>query len=198
MTTEEILLFRQAFAMLSTGFPFSLAFGLADSRTACVESSSALYDRLLKIQSNGELLRFETFLTVLGGNGGPLSKEQTRELVEVFRSNRRCELTRVEFVRVSALLLFLHVKFKAFLISFFLPLPLQSIDTVYREMRVLAANVENVTKMDSAYERLLNTAFYLLMGVVAFLIIGIDPFPFVLSLLGLLVAFAFVIGTASR
>ena len=103
VTTEEILLFRQAFEMISTGSPFSLAFGPANSRMVCVDSSSALFDRLLKIQSNGELLRFETFVRILGGKGRPLSKQKTQELVELFRSNRRGELSRVEFVQVCAL-----------------------------------------------------------------------------------------------
>ena len=79
-----------------------------------------------------------------------------------------------------------------------LTLVLQSIDAVYREMRVLAANVENATKMDSAYERLMNVAFYLVLGATALPLIGIDPLPIILSLTGLLVTFAFVIGAASR
>ena len=69
---------------------------------------------------------------------------------------------------------------------------------MYRDLRVLAANIDNSAAIDKAYEAILNVVFWILLFVMALPIIGIDPFSFILGFSSIILSFAFMIGSASR
>ena len=47
ISISAILQFRQSLAFMDLSYPFSISFGLADTRAHCVESSQGVYRRLM-------------------------------------------------------------------------------------------------------------------------------------------------------
>lgn len=74
---------------------------------------------------------------------------------------------------------------------------LRSIDSVYRKLRLLDASIKNSAQIERGYETVINIVFYLVLACVCLAILGLNPISLVLSVLGILVALAFMIGTAS-
>jgi hypothetical protein len=194
---DSILQFRRALSLLKTNYPFSALFGLADTRENCIESAQEVYDRLL-LRTPNSVLSFEV-LALLGVNkDGSLDQVKLRELVRLFRPDRDGTLSLLDFVK--------------------------SIDSVYKELRLLRAAVANSSKIDQAFESILNIVFYgtsvlftvtareqytrltwtnltCVSSVVVLTIIlsqlGLDPLALFLSVSGVVLAFAFMIGSAS-
>jgi hypothetical protein len=152
-------------------FVFSLAFGLADTRENCIESSQDVYRRLLLRTPDSVVMTFETIavLAVLGD--GTMDQDKLKDLVRLFRPDRDGNLSLLDFVK--------------------------SIDTVYKTIRLLRASVRNSMKIDRAFETLFNIAFYTVMTCVILSQIGFDPLALFLSLSSVILAFAFMIGSAS-
>lgn len=95
----------------------------------------------------------------------------------------------------------------------------KSVDGVYKEAKLLRASVKNSGKIDRAFEKAINIFFYTIMVCIilsqvslrhtlktalafsglanTLLQIGIDPFALFLSLSSLILAFAFMIGSAA-
>jgi small-conductance mechanosensitive channel len=73
----------------------------------------------------------------------------------------------------------------------------KSVDTVYKEAKLLRASVRNSEKIDRAFERAANVLFYVIVICVTLSRLGYDPLAMFLSLSSILLAFAFMIGTAS-
>jgi uncharacterized membrane protein YdjX (TVP38/TMEM64 family) len=74
---------------------------------------------------------------------------------------------------------------------------LKSVDTVYKEAKLLRASVANSEKIDRAFERAVNAIFYIIFLCITLSQIGYDPLALFLSLSSITLAFAFMIGTAS-
>jgi hypothetical protein len=126
---------------MDTDFPFGGAFGIADTREACVACSQALYDRLM-LQGNhvtGQL-SFNVIAYLAMGKDGELDQEKTEELIHQFRPDRNGGISLVEFVR--------------------------SVDKVYKELRLLRATIAASAKIDKAAEAIFNVVFYGAMAVV--------------------------------
>lgn len=117
ISINAILQFRRALACLNTPFLFSNAFGLANTRSACVESSQNVYHRLSAHNGDEGTLSFQ-LLALLGvEEGGGLDQTKLKELIRLFRPERDGSLDTLAFVK--------------------------SIDQVYREIRLLRASVAN-------------------------------------------------------
>ncbi|KAG7340184.1 mechanosensitive ion channel [Nitzschia inconspicua] len=176
--TEEVasvgavMQFKRALAHMDTDFPFGGAFGVADSREACVQCSQKLYDRLM-LQENGVngMLHFNTIALIAMDRSGNLDAEKTKELIRIFRPDRDGEISLVDFVR--------------------------SVDNVYKELRLLRATVAGSTKIDRALESIFNYAFYVLLACIILWVLKIDPFALFVSVSSIILAFAFMIGSAS-
>jgi hypothetical protein len=169
---SAVLQFRRALAHMDTDFPFSPAFGVADTRETCIASSQDVFLRLLmKTPESDGVLPFETMARTAYQKDGELDYGKIKSLIRVFRPDRDGSLSLLDFAR--------------------------SVDAVYKELRLLRATIAASSKIDIALENLFNVLFY---GVVCFVILsqlGFDPLALFLSLSSIILAFAFMISSAS-
>jgi hypothetical protein len=174
VSVKDLLQFRQSCNLMETNYPFSPAFGLASTRKNCISSAEKLYGRILERQNKSDsrdVLNFETLSRIALGKDSTLDHAKVKKLSRVFRPGRKGELSVLDWCK--------------------------SCDAVYKEMRFLSSSIHNASQIDRAYERILNVAFYICLGIVVFAILGISALSFILSLSSILVAFAFMIGPAS-
>jgi len=93
-----ILQFRKSLSKLDSAFPFSYAFGKADTRDHCIESSQKLYLRLLdKCPEN--IFHFNILGLVALQHDGSLDQEKLKSLIKVFRPGRDGRLSLIDFVK---------------------------------------------------------------------------------------------------
>lgn len=157
---------------MDTSFPFSGAFGVADTRENCVASAQAVYDRLLlKNRTVNGRLHFDVIATLALDKRGELNQNEATELIRTFRPERDGTISMVDFVR--------------------------SVDAVYRELRMLRATVAASSKIDKALESIYNMIFYVVAFCIILSVTGFDPLALFLSLSSIILAFAFMIGSAS-
>lgn len=150
---------------------FSVAFGLADTRENCVQSAQYLYQRLLLQNPNDDILTFEVLSLVALRKGDDLDQIKLKELIRVLRPDRNGNVAMLDFVK--------------------------SIDTVYKEMRTLRASIKNSQKLDRALEKIFNIFFFVIMATVILSVLGFNPLALFLSMSSFVVAFAFMISSAS-
>lgn len=172
VSVSAVLQFRRALAHMDTDFPFSPAFGVADTRETCIASAQDVFLRLLlKTPESDGVLPFETMVRTAVQRDGELDYGKVKSLIRVFRPDRDGSLSLLDFAR--------------------------SIDEVYKELRLLRATIASSSKIDVALENLFNVLFY---GIVCFVILsqlGFDPLALFLSLSSIILAFAFMISSAS-
>ena len=155
---------------MDTDFPFSAAFGIADTRAACIASAQKVYERLLlKKRTVDGMLHFDTIASLAVNR--ELDTDRAKDFIRTFRPDRDGILSMVDFVR--------------------------SVDTVYKELRLLRATVVSSSKIDKALESILNIIFYVIMACIILSQTGFDPLALFLSLSSIILAFAFMIGSAS-
>jgi len=173
ISISSVLHFRRALAHMDTDYPFSAAFGLANTRDDCVLSAQAVYERLLLKQDliNDGHLQFDTIAVLAVGRYGDLDNEKLKGYIRAFRPGRDGEISMVEFVK--------------------------SVDAVYKELRMLKASVVSSSKIDQALEKIFNIAFYVLLAAVILSQTGFDVLALFISLSSVVLAFAFMIGSAS-
>jgi hypothetical protein len=169
---DSILQFRRAICLLKTiNYPFSALFGLADTRADCIESAQEVYERLLLRTPNTDVLSFDV-LALLGVNeDGSLDQLKCRELVRLFRPDRDGNLLLLDFVK--------------------------SVDSVYKELRILRAAVANSSMIDHSFESIINGFFYVIVTTIILGQLGFDPLALFLAASGVVLGFAFMIGSAS-
>ena len=102
---------------------------------------------------------------------GDLDQEKIKDLIRLFRPDRDGTISLLDFVK--------------------------SIDIVYKELRMLRASVANSSKIDQAFENIFNVIFYTIVGTIILSQLGFDPLALFLSISGVVLAFAFMIGSAS-
>ncbi len=157
---------------MDTDFPFSAAFGIADTRAACIASAQKVYERLLlKKRTVDGMLHFDTIASLAVGKNGELDTDRAKDFIRTFRPDRDGILSMIDFVR--------------------------SVDTVYKELRLLRATVVSSSKIDKALESILNIIFYVITACIILSQTGFDPLALFLSLSSIILAFAFMIGSAS-
>jgi hypothetical protein len=152
-------------------YPFSLAYGPADTRETCVESAQALYQRLMGNTSSLDVGPFESISALALKQDGEIDTERMKDLIKLFRPDRQGHLTMIDFAK--------------------------SCDTVYKEMRLLRASIANSGQIDHAFEIMLNVFFYVILVIIIFAVLGLDPLALFISISGIVLAFAFMIGAAS-
>lgn len=157
---------------MDTPSPFSTAFGLADTREQCIASAQIVYERLIMANdSESPKLNFNTLATLAVRKNGSLDQELTKDLIRTFRPERDGTISMVDFVR--------------------------SIDSIYRDLRMLRATVASSSKIDQALETIFNFFFYAIVLIIILSVLEIDPLALFLSLSSIILAFAFMIGSAS-
>jgi hypothetical protein len=154
---------------MSNDFPFSVSFGLANTRDACIQSSQLVYDDL--VIPGDEALKFETLSVLAKDSEGAIDHKKLKDLIRLFRPDRDGRLSKIDFIK--------------------------SVDNVYKSIRFLRASVAAAAKIDCAFESMFNVVFYVVVTCVALSILGFNPLTIFLSLSGVIVSFSFIIGTAS-
>jgi hypothetical protein len=127
---SAVLSFRKALSFTRKRYPFSFQFGPADSREACIESSQAVYDRLMLGTPLETILPFDTLALLTLDETSQVDEEMAKDLVKLFRPDRQGYLTVLDFVK--------------------------SVDSVYKEFRLLSASIENSSRLDRSFENLFN------------------------------------------
>lgn len=122
---QDILEFRQAILQLNTAYPFSAAFGPADSRKKCFASASKLYYELLSRQSEKNFLDFRTLCEIAINPDGSIDSMKLKRLVQLLKPNKENAISAVCFTR--------------------------SVDKVYRELKTLAARIRNASASEFSY-----------------------------------------------
>jgi hypothetical protein len=158
---------------MDTDYPFSAAFGVADTRENCVSSAQAVYESLLLKQNltDDSYLHFDTIATLAVRKNADLDKDKLKDFIRTFRPSRDGGISMVDFVK--------------------------SVDAVYKELRMLKATVASSSKIDQALEKIFNIAFYVLLATVILSQTGFDVLALFISLSSVVLAFAFMIGSAS-
>lgn len=168
---SDILQFRQRIAAVDDKYPFSTAFGLADTREHCFEKAQQLYYQLLLRQNIGKVLQFDSIAAVALNSDGTMDEDKMKDLVALFRPDRKGALSEMDF--------------------------LKSIDSLYRDFRLLQAAIDSSGSMDRALEIMVNYAFYIVLWCIILSIVGIDPLALFLSMGSLVIGFSFMVGSAA-
>jgi hypothetical protein len=117
----SIIQFRQSITYLNEEFPFGVAFGPASSRQECVESAEMVYNRLMLCIPSKICLTFDVLALLAVRKEGDLNEEKLKALIKLFRPDRSGNLMLLDFAK--------------------------SVDTVYKELRLLRASVANASKV---------------------------------------------------
>jgi hypothetical protein len=145
---SSVLRFRKALTFIQKSYPFGYDFGDASTRQDCVESAQDVYNRLLLQKPTEGLLQFETLALLAFDEGDDtIDQEKARDLVRLFRPDREGNLSMLDFVK--------------------------SIDSVYKEFRMLSASIQNSSQIDRAIESIFNVLFYVTVGVIVLAALGL-------------------------
>jgi hypothetical protein len=82
---KDILQFRQAIALMDDDYCFTPAFGPTSTRAICVNSSEALFNRLVENDPNVNLLPFETIAEIAYDANDELIRPKVKALIKLFR-----------------------------------------------------------------------------------------------------------------
>ena len=170
VTISAVLSFRKALTFIQRRYPFSYSFGPAHTREECIDSAQQVYLRLTKNDQLNETLHFETIAS-LAVEENKLNQEKAKALVKLFRPDREGRLTMLDFVK--------------------------SIDSVYKDFRLLSASIENATSIDRSFESIFDIFFYMVVASIVLSRLGFDPLALFLSLSSIILAFAFAISSAA-
>ena len=117
------------------------------------------------------MLHFDTIALLATTTDGDIDEQKMKDLVRLFRPDREGNLTLIDFVK--------------------------SVDSVYKRLRLLRASIENAGQIDKSAEKILNCVFYGVLIIIFLSIVNLDPLALFLSFSSIIVAFAFMIGSAS-
>lgn len=134
ISIAEVLRFRKALTFINDEYPFSYAFGLADTRDATIRSAQQLYLRLLTATPNIDVVQFETIAEIALRHDGSIDEDKAMEAIRIFRPDREGNLTLIDFIK--------------------------SVDSIYKEFRLLQASIQNSSQIDQAFESIFNVVFY--------------------------------------
>ncbi|KAL7461908.1 hypothetical protein ACHAXS_002314, partial [Conticribra weissflogii] len=171
-SVQDLLQFRRAVSYMDDRYPFSHAFGPSKTRQKCVESSQKVFDRLMLSTEDGTAtLPFSVFTVLATDDSGDLVESKMKSLIRLFRPDRDGTLTKLDFVK--------------------------SIDTVYKELRLLRASIANSAQIDYAFEHVVNFFFYFFLLVASVLILGFNLWSVIIAMNGFLFSFSFSFGAAA-
>lgn len=170
-TVRDLVQFRKAASYMDDKYPFSHAFGLAKTRELCVQSSQEVYDRLMLSASDAPALPFSILSVLAMDEKGEFIHAKIKSHIRLFRPDRQGNLSRLDFVK--------------------------SVDTVYKQLRLLRASISNSAQIDAAFERIVNWFFNFFLAVIVVSILGIKIWTVFLSLNTFLLGFSFLFGSAA-
>mmetsp|Transcript_2475 Transcript_2475/g.3328 ORF Transcript_2475/g.3328 Transcript_2475/m.3328 type:complete len:853 (-) Transcript_2475:193-2751(-) len=165
---HDILQFRKILSYMDETYPFGASFGAAESRDSCIESSQALYKRLLNLAPGHDTLPFDAIKVVAFDEQGQLNEEKVQMLGRLFRPNKFDKLTMLAFV--------------------------QTCDGVYKKLRYFRASVANASLIDKVLEQIFNTIFYFILLLVLLAVLNFNPWTLLVSMSTMVVSFAFALG----
>eukprot|EP00804_Cyclotella_cryptica_P022597 CCRYP_009462-RA/>CCRYP_009462-RA protein AED:0.07 eAED:0.07 QI:588/1/1/1/1/0.91/12/1091/1323 len=168
---KDILQFRQAISLMDDDYCFTPAFGPTSTRAICVDSSEALFNRLVENDPNANLLPFETIAQLAYDSKGELMRPKVKALIKLFRPDRQGWMTKIDF--------------------------LNSIDSVYKDLRLFRASLENSSQVDDSLESIINVLFYVILFLIVLLILGFQVWESLLSFTTFFFGFSFMFGPAS-
>lgn len=87
-----------------------------------------------------EMLQFETIAMLALDVNGNINQQKAKDLIKIFRPDRQGNLSVLDFVK--------------------------SVDSVYKEFRLLNASIENSSQIDRAFENIFNSVFYFVIVAV--------------------------------
>ena len=90
--------FSQAIALMDDDYCFTPAFGPTSTRAICVDSSEALFNRLVNNDPNVNLLPFETLAEIAYDSSGELIKPKVKALIKLFRPDRNGYMSKIDFL----------------------------------------------------------------------------------------------------
>lgn len=90
---SAVLRFRRALAFIQNEYPFSFAFGPADTREHCIESAQQVFRRLLLRSPGDEVIPFETIALLTENEDGEIDQDKAKDLIKLFRPDRQGNLT---------------------------------------------------------------------------------------------------------
>jgi hypothetical protein len=170
VTISSILQFRQSLSLLNTSFIFSIAWGDVSTREDMVISSEEVYRQLMFRSSDPNVLTFDVMASLCKSRG-TMDQVKLKELIRLLRPDRDGNLTLLDFVK--------------------------SVDSVYKKVKLLRASIKNSEKIDLALERFINVLFYTVTTCTIMSQLNYNPFALFLSLSSIILAFAFMIGSAA-
>ena len=115
-----------------------------------------------------ESLPFETLALLAKDDKGGINKDKAKELIKLFRPERDGTIEKIDFVK--------------------------SIDAVYKQLRLLSANISNSSQIDKAIESLVNVVFYVVVGCFVLSALGENPSAIFFSFSSVILGFAFMFG----
>ena len=142
----------------------------ADTREHCIESAQQVYDRLMLRTPNEPLLPFDTLALLAKDEDDNIDVEKAKFLIKSFRPDRDGKLSKLDFVK--------------------------SVDSIYKSIKLLSANISNSSQIDSAVEGIFNVVFYAILAAITLAMLDVDPFQLFFSLSSVLLVFAFAFGNS--
>jgi hypothetical protein len=80
--TTDVLYFRRALGFVDNAFPFSPAFGRANTREECVQSSQKIFEKLQT--GRRHVLNFKSLCEITKSDDGTSDKMKIRDLISEF------------------------------------------------------------------------------------------------------------------
>jgi len=127
---------------------------------------------LLQCDPDEAVVNFRDTIALLAvDSDGNIEPHKMKELIQLFRPDRDGQLSMIDFIK--------------------------SIDSVYKQLRMLRASIANSGQIDHAFEILFNWAFFTIATCIILSVLGFNPLALFLSLSSIILGFAFMIGGAS-
>lgn len=168
---QDILQFKRAQGFMSDEYPFSTSFGPAADRKTCIRSAIKVFRRLQRFMPDEDAVDSISF-NVIGAlaytESGELDEQRAQDLLRLFLPDKNNCVELTAFV--------------------------QACDKVYKEVLFLGASMANSTKIDSVLEEIFNVAFYGVLVVFVLSLLGLNPWPLLVSFSTMLLSLAFALG----
>jgi len=121
--------------------------------------------------SSANSLPFSILSVLAMDRNGDFVDAKIKSHIRLFRPDRDGNLSKLDFVK--------------------------SVDTVYKQLRLLRASIANSRQIDLAFERIANCFFYFFLVIIAVAILGINIWTVFLSFNTFFLGFSFLFGSAA-
>jgi Mechanosensitive ion channel len=169
---SNVLEFRNALAKLDKPYMLGIAWGDVSTREKMICTSQVVYWKLRRLSSDPkDGIQFDVLAALTEQPDGTLHPDELKHLIRLLRPDRQGLLSLAEFVK--------------------------SVDSVYKEAKLVQASVKNSEKIDREFEKALNIPFYTVVICIILSQIGLNPLTLFISLSPLILGFSWMIGSAS-